>query len=113
MADFCGLPLDVKILIFAQLPRTDLKAICQTCRDLYNTGVPFLYNTICVPHTVSTRTVSRLLNPGNSGLKHVRHLRITTPWKSGIADLKHANTVLEMFANALPRDTLTTAMCVL
>lgn len=112
MADIRDLPLDLKTLILEQITdKADLKAACETCKDLYSVGIQILYKTISISEDIQIPKVSRMLSAENQGLKHVNHLRLTRPWNGNDwdkIDIDHYYHVMEMFTNHLPRGVLQT-----
>ena len=104
MPDLIDLSTELKSLIFGYLTdQHDLKAAYTTCKDFYDIIVVQMYRTLELSEGMAVQKLSRMLNPDNEGLKHVRHIRIRRcrePQENG------ANTVLDLLANHLPRDIL-------
>ena len=105
MPGFIDLSPELKGLIFGHLTEpSDLEAAYTTCRDFYSIIVAQMYRTLELSDGMDISKLSRMLNPDNEGLQHVRHVCIRCSRES--RPKNGANTVLDLLVNHLPRDNL-------
>lgn len=113
MPDLLGLPPEIKALIITLIRRhSDLRACYRTCKALYEDAIPRVYSRITLNENIPVPILCSLLKHENSGLKHIRHLKVTSGLSKAAHERIKFNNVLHLLANLLPRDVLLSFMSV-